>query len=138
MFEHRQAALGGYSLIHRFKTFYSKIMMIIHHDDVDTDDQLTAAFLVHRSSIKLLRNHPLFLWNECTYKTNRYYFPLLDIIGESSDGKSSFIGLAFIANESEPAYRQVLQWPKGLLNQQQISYPKTIMTDRESLTKSNF
>ena len=73
---------------------------------------------------------------DCTYKTNRYHFPLLDIIGESSVGKSFYIGLAFIANEREPAYKQVLRWLKGLLNQQQIPYPKTIMTDKEKALRN--
>jgi hypothetical protein len=72
---------------------------------MDTDDQLTAAFLVHRSLIELLRSNPFFLWMDCTYKTNRYHFLLLDIIGESSVGKSFYIGLVFIANKREPAYR---------------------------------
>jgi hypothetical protein len=44
-----------------------------------------------------------------TYKTNRYHFPLLNIIGESSVGKSFYIRLAFIANKREPAYRQMLR-----------------------------
>jgi hypothetical protein len=73
---------------------------------------------------------------DCTYKTNRYHFPLLDIIGESSVGKSFYVGLAFIANEREPAYRQVLRWLKGLLDQQQIPYPKTIMTDKEKALRN--
>ncbi|KAJ5120389.1 uncharacterized protein N7515_009777 [Penicillium bovifimosum] len=73
---------------------------------------------------------------DCTYKTNRYHFPLLDIIGESSVGKSFYVGLAFIANEREPAYTQVLRWLQGLLDQQQIPYPKTIMTDKEKALRN--
>jgi len=71
-----------------------------------------------------------------TYKTNRYHFPLLDIIGESSVGKSFYIGLTFIANEKELAYKQVLRWLRGLLNQQQIPYPKTIITDKEKALRN--
>jgi transposase-like protein len=134
MFQHRQSDLGGYSQIQNLLK-QDNDQWIIHYD-VNTDDQLTAAFLVHRSSIELLRSNPFFLWMDCTYKTNRYQFPLLDIIGESSVGKSFYIGLAFIANEREPAYRQVLRWLKGLLDQQQIPYPKTIMTDKEKALRN--
>jgi hypothetical protein len=90
---------------------------IIHYD-VDGDQQSIAASLVHRSSIKFQKlpwNNPLFLWMDCSYKTNRYHFLLLDKIGESAVGKIVYIGLAFITNEREPAYRQVLRWLKGLL-----------------------
>jgi hypothetical protein len=73
---------------------------------------------------------------DCTYKTNRYYFTLLDIIGDSSVGKSFDIGLVFIANKREPAYTQVLRWLKGVLHQQQIPYPRTIMTDKEKALRN--
>lgn len=134
MFEHRQSDLGGLSQIQNLLR-QDNNQWIIHYD-VDTDNQLTAAFLVHRSSIELLRSNPFFLWMDCTYKTNRYHFPLLDIIGESSVGKSFYIGLAFIANEKEAAYKQVLRWLKGLLDQQEIPYPKTIMTDKEKALRN--
>ncbi|KAJ5874991.1 uncharacterized protein N7529_003421 [Penicillium soppii] len=84
IFDYRQSDLGGYSQIQNLLK-QDNDQWIIHYD-VDTDDQLTAAFLVHRSSIELLRSNPFFLWMDCTYKTNRYHFPLLDIIGESSVG----------------------------------------------------
>jgi hypothetical protein len=70
------------------------------------------------------------------YKTNRYHFPLLDIIGESSVGKSFYIGLAFIANKREAAYVQVLRWLKRRLNELDIPYPLTIMTDKEKVLRN--
>jgi hypothetical protein len=132
MSNYRQSDLGGLSQI---QSLLQDDQWIVHYN-VNTENQLTAAFLVHRSSIELLRSNPFFLWMDCTYKTNRYHFPLLDIIGKSSVGKSFYIGLAFIANEKEAAYKQVLQWLKGLLNQQQIPYPKTIMTDKEKALRN--
>ena len=131
-FEYRQSDLGGLSQI---QNLLQQDQWIVYYD-VNTENQLTAAFLVHCSSIELLRSNPFFLWIDCTYKTNRYHFPLLDIIGESSVGKSFYIGLTFIANEKEAAHKQVLQWLKGLLNQQQIPYPKTIMTDKEKALRN--
>ena len=133
MFDYRQSDSGGYSQIQNL--LRDNDQQIIYYD-IDIDDQLTAAFLVHRSLIKLLRSNPFFLQMDCTYKTNRYHFPLLDIIGESSVGKSFYIRLIFIANKRELAYRQVLYQLKGLLDQQQILYPKTIITDKEKALRN--
>lgn len=132
-FEHRQLDLGGYSQIQNLPKLKQDNDKWIIYYDVDMADQLTAAFLVNRSSIEFLRSTPLFLWMDCIYKTNRHHFPLHDIIGESFISKSFYIGLVFIANEREPAYKQTLWWLKRLLNQQQIPYPRTIMTDKEKV-----
>ena len=59
IFEYRRSVLGGYSQIQNLLK-QDNDEWIIHYD-VDSAKQLTAAFLVHRSLIELLRSNPFFL-----------------------------------------------------------------------------
>jgi hypothetical protein len=55
----------------------------------------------------MLRRYPYVLWMDCTYKTNIYKIPLLDIVGATSTGNSFYAGFAFIQNEREASYRLI-------------------------------
>jgi hypothetical protein len=41
---------------------------------------------------------------DCTYKTNKYKMPLLDIAGVMSTGNSFYVGFAFMHNKKQPSY----------------------------------
>jgi hypothetical protein len=50
------------------------------------DDSLSCLFAMCRTSLRLLRKNPYILWMDCTFKTNRFKMPLLDIVGATSTG----------------------------------------------------
>jgi hypothetical protein len=52
------------------------------------DDSLLCLFAMHESSLTFLKENPYILWMDCTFKTNRFKMPLLDIVGSSSTGTS--------------------------------------------------
>lgn len=95
------------------------------------DDTLFCLFGIHKSSIALLRKHSYVLWMDCTYKTNRYKMPMLNIVGVSSVGATFFAGFAFLQNEREESYRFALQSLIDVLDIEQITMPETIFTDKE-------
>jgi hypothetical protein len=54
---------------------------------------------MYRNSIEMLKRHSYVISIDCTYKTNQYSLPLLDIVGFTALGSSAFLGFAFIQNE---------------------------------------
>jgi hypothetical protein len=56
------------------------------------DNQIISVFCIHKSSIQMLRRNPHILFMDCTYKTNRYRMPMLNIMGLSPTNTSFFIG----------------------------------------------
>ena len=53
----------------------------IFNYEKNTDDVVTALFCTHRTCLEILRMNPYILIMDCTYKTNKYKMPLLDIVG---------------------------------------------------------
>jgi hypothetical protein len=70
----------------------------------DQDNRLNALFFAHPESIHYLQDHPDLLLVDCTYKTNRYGMPLLDMIGVDACNKSFCIAFAFLPGEQEEDY----------------------------------
>jgi hypothetical protein len=51
-----------------------------------------------------LQAYPDLLFLDCTYKTNKYGMPLLDIIGVDACQRSFCIAFAFLSGEAEEDY----------------------------------
>ncbi|KAG5547941.1 hypothetical protein RHGRI_013579 [Rhododendron griersonianum] len=66
---------------------------------------------------------------DCTYKTNKYKMPLLDIIGVSSFNSSFYSCFAFLAKEGEGDYIWALQNFSKILGP--TCHPSVIVSDRE-------
>ncbi|KAG5553673.1 hypothetical protein RHGRI_011536 [Rhododendron griersonianum] len=65
-------------------------------DDIDYVKDL---FWSHLTSGDMLCAFPQVLLMDCTYKTNRYRFPLLQIVGVTSTEKTFSVAFAFIDRE---------------------------------------
>ncbi|XP_028124692.1 PKS-NRPS hybrid synthetase CHGG_01239-like [Camellia sinensis] len=85
------------------------------------DGHLTHLFFAHPSSIMLTRNYSNVFVMDCTYKTNKYKMPLLDIIGVSS--------FNILDKEGEEDYVWALQMFSKILGP--IGHPSVIVSDRE-------
>jgi MULE transposase domain len=73
------------------------------------DDVVSAVFCIHKTSLALLRAHSYILVMDCTYKTNKYKMPLLDIVGITSLNTSFYVGFCFVAKEDFNHYEFALR-----------------------------
>jgi len=92
---------------------------------------LQRLFFIHPTSIILWKQHPDVLLLDCTYKTNRYGMPLLNICAISDNNMVIQVGLAFISGEKEVDYTWVLAKLRDIMDQNTIEEPLSIVTDRE-------
>ena len=93
------------------------------------DGCVTSLFWSHHASGDLLRAFPTVLLMDCTYKTNRYRFPLFQIVGVTSTDKTFSAAQAFILRERKEDYVWVLENLKRIMDPNQL--PHVIVTDRD-------
>jgi hypothetical protein len=92
-------------------------------------DRVTHLFFAHPMSVEMLVQYPEVLLLDCTYQTNRFKMPLLNIIGISSVNLPFFVAFCFLAKEEEDDYTWAMkQLRLLLLNNIQ---PQVMMTDRD-------
>ncbi|KAJ5195560.1 uncharacterized protein N7498_008998 [Penicillium cinerascens] len=103
----------------------------IFRHKLDYEGHLTALFCIHRTSLEMLRRHPWVILMDCTYKTNRYGLPLLDIVGLVSTGQTCYIAFAFIQDEKQDTYEVVLHCLAEAYESLSLQYPRTILIDKE-------
>ncbi|XP_045810534.1 uncharacterized protein LOC123904975 [Trifolium pratense] len=96
----------------------------------DGSDVLSDIFWAHPDSIKLLNLFPIVLVMDCTYKTNKYRQPLLEITGITSTNMTFVVGFAYMESEKTDNYHWALGKLKQLITKQDI-FPRVILTDRE-------
>ncbi|KAI8535960.1 hypothetical protein RHMOL_Rhmol10G0217000 [Rhododendron molle] len=77
----------------------------------------------------MLRAFPQVLMMDCTYKTNKYRFPLLQIVGVTSTEMTFCAAFAFMECEKTENYTWVLEKLKGMMDPNAL--PSVIVTDRE-------
>lgn len=96
----------------------------------DSDGRVKAVLFAHPDSIAYLQAYPDVLILDCTYKTNKYRMPLLDVIGVDACQRSFCITFAFLSGKSEEDYSWALGRLKLLYESQHIRLPSVILTDR--------
>lgn len=94
------------------------------------DDRVTAVLFAHPESLAYLQAYPDTLILDCTYKTNKYGMPLLDMIGVDACQRSFCIAFAFLNGESEQDYFWALDRLKSLYEICNAQPPSVILTDR--------
>ncbi|KAL4561205.1 hypothetical protein LXL04_033368 [Taraxacum kok-saghyz] len=94
----------------------------------DSVGHITHLFVVHPLSIRLAKVFSNIFVMDCTYKTNKYKMPLLDIIGVSCFNTSFYSGFVFLKTEDEYSYVWALNVFKKTLENRE---PSVIMSDRE-------
>ena len=67
---------------------------------LDNGGRVTAVLFAYPESLAYLKAYPDILFLDCTYKTNKYGMPLLDIIGIDACQRSFCIAFAFLSGES--------------------------------------
>jgi hypothetical protein len=82
-------------------------------------------FFAHKNGIELARRFYTTFLIDCTYKTNKFGMPLLNIVGITSTNSTFNVAFAFLSSEDEASYTWALK------NFAKIVNPKIICTDRE-------
>ena len=109
----------------------------IFNYEVDEDNAIRTLFCSHRTSLENLRLNPYVLFMDCTYKTNRYRMPLLDIVGSTACNGTFYVAFAFLSTEKQESYDFVLNNLANVYRQLTLPPPKTILTDKDkALLKS--
>jgi histone-lysine N-methyltransferase SETD2 len=99
------------------------------HRSCAITDRVKDLFFAHPISIEILRAFPQVLIMDCTYKTNRYRLPLLEIVGVTSTNLTFSVALAYLEGELEDNYIWALSRLKTVLEDGWV--PNIIITDRE-------
>ncbi len=76
---------------------------------LDSDRRVTHLFFAYRRSLRLYSLYPEVLLLDCTYKTNRYGLPLLNMVGMTGVKLSFLVGCAFLRSESEEDFQWALR-----------------------------
>jgi hypothetical protein len=97
---------------------------------LDNNGRLTAVLFAHPESLMYLKAYPDLLFLDCTYKTNKYGMPLLDIIGVDACQRSFCIAFAFLSGESEEDYIWALERLRSMYELCGAKLPSVVLTDR--------
>ena len=68
---------------------------------------------------------------DCTYKTNQFHMPLLDILGCTGLNHTFFAAFVFLSGETEEDYFFALKMLQEVMNIREISFPGVIVTDKD-------
>lgn len=99
--------------------------------ELDDQNHMSTLFCIHRSGVKMLQTNPWVISMDCTYKTNQYGLPLLNIVGFSSTGSTFHLGFAFMRDEKEGTYEVMLSCLAETYKSLGLDTPNTILTDKE-------
>lgn len=98
--------LGGYSPIQALlNEILSDNSAIISRILKDEKNRITHLFLIYKKSIEVLRENYDILLLDCTYKTNRYRMPLLNILFVTKLHTTMNLGFIFMNREKEDDYK---------------------------------
>jgi hypothetical protein len=90
-----------------------------------------AVLFAHPESLAYLQAYPDLLFLDCTYKTNKYGMPLLDMIGVDACQRSFCIAFAFLSGETDQDYLWALDRLRSLYELCHTRLPSVILTDRD-------
>lgn len=126
--EMQRQSCEGESTIHALANqldregFWSRIQF-------DDKGRVTAVLFAHPGSLGFLQSYPDVLILDCTYKTNKYRMPLLEIIGVDACQRSFCVAFAFISGEETQDYLWVFERLRSLYETCNARLPSVIVTD---------
>ncbi|KAG5557410.1 hypothetical protein RHGRI_007602 [Rhododendron griersonianum] len=106
-----------------------EILTHLKVQDPENTENVTELFWSPPSDGEMLRAFPRVLMMDCTYKTNKYKFHLLQIVGVTSTEMTFYAAFAFMECEKTENYTWVLEKLKGMIDPNAL--PSVIVTDRE-------
>ncbi|CAL5326713.1 unnamed protein product [Camellia sinensis] len=107
----------------------AKYNYIERHRSEESTMTVIDLFWAHPTSLDLFRSFPRILIMDCTYKTNRYRLPLLEIVGVTSTEMTFSVAFAYLQYERVDNYAWVLATLRDVMDR--FVVPTVIVTDRE-------
>jgi hypothetical protein len=93
--------------------------------------RLEQLFFAHLDAVELWKQHPDIILMDCTYKTNRFRMPLLNICVVAGNKKTIQVALCFLSGEKEVSYEWAMKCLRELMEKSGTSHPTCIVTDWE-------
>ncbi|KAK7216615.1 hypothetical protein V2G26_004618 [Clonostachys chloroleuca] len=103
----------------------------VFRDRCDSSGRLISLLIVPTAGLRLLKIHSNILLLDCTYKTNRFNMPLLNIYSVTATKQAFTVASIFLNNEQEATYRWALSTLLDIMDQLDIPPPRVTVTDRE-------
>ncbi|XP_074281819.1 protein FAR1-RELATED SEQUENCE 5-like [Silene latifolia] len=130
----RNEKLDGRSMIQALFEEFGRSKFLYNYKS-DEKGHLTHVFLAHPKSVMLSKLYRKVYVLDCTYKTNVYKMPLLDVIGVSSSNKSFYSCFVFLKKEKVEDYIWALQMFREMIDSS--FEPMVIVSDNDkALTKA--
>jgi hypothetical protein len=94
-------------------------------------NRLERLFFAHPDAVELYKKHPEVVLLDCTYKTNRFRMPLLNMCAVTGNRKTIQVVLCFLSGEKTEDYDWAMGHFEDLMLNHEIPEPDTWVTDRE-------
>ncbi|XP_038688571.1 uncharacterized protein LOC119987723 [Tripterygium wilfordii] len=102
---------------------------VTKHRSDPTTNEVQDLFWAYSPSINLAKAFPYVYMLDCTYKTNKYRLPLLEIVGVTSTDKTFALAFCYMHSEKEENYEWALNCLKELFDEEEL--PGVFVMDRE-------
>ncbi|XP_026417055.1 protein FAR1-RELATED SEQUENCE 5-like [Papaver somniferum] len=96
----------------------------------DEFGHVTHLFIAHPECVKLVLCFPQVLILDCTYKTNKYEIPLMNVVGHTSTKSPFTVAFCFLHDELKESYVWALEQVKLIFREDAL--PKVMVTDQEA------
>ena len=103
----------------------------VRHEIEPVENRIERLFAVHPDALKLYRRFSDILLVDCTYKTNLYNRPFLNIVGRTGSNKTIQVAVAILPGETEDDFTWALQQLDELIRSERIDPPKLVVSDRD-------
>lgn len=99
--------------------------------DYDEHNQITKLFLSSTGALKTFKQKPDIILLDCTYKTNRYNMPPLNIISITGSNTTIHLAHCYLNREDkDAAYNWIFTQLKEAFLRYDFPQPRLILTDR--------
>ncbi|XP_048493026.1 protein FAR1-RELATED SEQUENCE 5-like [Beta vulgaris subsp. vulgaris] len=122
----RRVRSEGRNVVQQFlqQAVQSKYLFWLHSDEMC---RVIHTFIAHPTSVNLVRTYPHVIHIDATYKTNKYLYPFVEILGVTPTNKNFLVACALSQHEDAQSYRWMLERLKNLIG---IVALNAIVTDR--------
>jgi len=93
--------------------------------------RLLYMFWAHPRTLELFRRHPEIIGMDCTYKTNKYKLPLLNVIVLTGFNTVLPVAQCWLPREREEDYLWAMNTLRAFLVEMDVAIPGLLLTDRE-------
>jgi hypothetical protein len=100
--------------------------------------RLERLFFAHPQAVEIYKQHPNVLLMDCTYKTNRFRMPLLNICSVTGNRMTVQVAFCFLSGEKKESYEWAMEAFEELRTGHMIGPPSIVVTDRELALMGTF